>query len=207
MYFLCTLQADLEETRREGYIGEWMTKEEKKDAILKFYKQKQHIPLSINHTTAKEYGAAIPQNERVGRVLDLFNDKDGDLVAKCVIDKDSSAIHRLNKGSYVDGEKWGVSQRVDWCMIPNENGGGKIDKLLTHVALTQTPFLADEGSYIHHWSTNEKTVDKAIHRDYFQEGAGHCFAAPELIHKIKKATDAGINLIMTSFLFRYHIRS
>jgi hypothetical protein len=182
-----------------------MTKEEKKDAILKFYRLKQHIPLSIDHTTAKEYGAAIPKNERVGRVLDLFNDSDGDLIAKCVIDKDSKAIHRLTNGVYAKGEKWGVSVRIDWT-LPGGIEGGRIDKLLTHVALTQTPYLSD-SAYIHHWSTNEKTVDKAIHRDYFQEGTGHCFAAPELIHKIKKATDAGINLIMTSFLFRYHIRS
>ncbi len=187
MYFLCTLQADLEETRKDNYIGEWMTREEKKEAILKFYKQKQHIPLSIDHTTAKEYGAAIPMSKRVGRVLDLFNDKDGDLIAKCVIDKDSKAIHRLNNGSYVNGEKWGVSVRIDWCIIPGSKAGetARIDKILTHVALTQTPYLADEGSYVHHWSTNEKAVDNAIRREYYEEGNGYCFAAPELLQKIQ----------------------
>ena len=203
MYFLCTLQADLEETRRHGYIGEWMTKEEKKDAILKFYKQKQTIPVSFDHMTSKEYGAAIPKNERVGRIVDLFIDADGDLIAKCCIDKEnSSAINRLNKGAYADGKKWGVSVRIDWCM-PGGTAGGRIDKMLTHVAITETPYLADYGSYIHHWHNNEKVVDRAIQKEYFREGHGHCFATPTLIEKIKVASGMtkGRNIVYDLFCF------
>lgn len=184
MYFLCTLQADLEETRRKGYIGEWMTKAEKKDAILKFYKQKQNIPVSFDHTAPTGYGMTIPQQERVGRIVDLFMDADGDLVAKCFVDHESGAITKLNRGAYRDGKKWGVSLRIDWCMPDGTAAGGRIDKSLTHVAITETPFLADHGSYIHHWHNNEEVVDRAIQKDYYKEGHGHCFAAPQLVEKI-----------------------
>lgn len=201
MYFLCTLQPDLEETRRIGYIGEWMTKVEKRDAILKFYKTRQHIPLSIDHTAPKTFGCAIPPKERVGRVLDLFNDRHGDLIAKCVIDRESGAVNRLNSGTYLRGEKWGVSVRIDWIISYGLDGMGHVDKTLTHVALTLDPFLAKEGTYVHHWHTNERVVDKTIHEKYYREGDGECFAAPELLQKIQAHKAVGMHQFIYDCFF------
>lgn len=187
IYFLSTVHPELEETKVNGYKGQWMTFEEKKEAIRNFYKTKQHIPLSINHTTSKEYGSVIPSNERVGEVVDLFTDKDADLIAKCVLYKGKDGFKTMSHGTYMNNEKWGVSVRIDWCMPGGLGGDGKIEKKLTHVALTRTPYLAAQGSYIHHWSTNEKDINKKIHKEYYQEKDGYCFASDELKNKITDA--------------------
>lgn len=199
MFFLATLQADLPETHDDTYRGVWFTKAEKKDVILKFYKLNQTIPLSVDHTADKEYGSVIPTDKRVGRVLDLFMDKDGHLVGKCCITNRDTVL-RLTKGSYIDNEKWGVSLRIDWC-LPGGIECDKIEKMLTHVAVTTDPYLADYGSFVHHWSTNEKTIDRAIHREYYSEGDGHCFAAPELSRKLYVSTGMPLSLIKFVYLF------
>ena len=184
MYFLCTIHPELEETKTKEYIGGWMTLEEKKEAIEHFYKTNQNIALSIDHKADKTYGSFIPKNERVGKILDLFNDKDGDLVAKCILYKDSSdAFNRINEGFHINKEKWGVSMRIDWCMAID----GKIDKKLTHLALTLTPYLGKQGTYIHHWSTNEKAIDLTIDREYYNENVGSCYASNQLKNKIASA--------------------
>ena len=182
IYFLCTLQCDLEETRDKDYVGGWFTIAEKKALIDTFHSRKQHIPISFDHTAEKEFGSLIPKHERVGHVVDLFVDRAGDLIAKCTVDDDNGAVKRLTKGTYIDGEQWGVSVRIDWSM-PHGTGGGRIDKTLTHVALTTTPYLSDT-SYIHHWSVNERAVDRTIANEYFKAGDGHCYAAEPLVARL-----------------------
>src|ERR1700761_1194466 len=156
MYFLCTIHPELEETKSKGYVGGYMTLEEKKEAIDNFYKTDQNIALSMQHKTKdKNYGSFIPRKEKVGKILDLFNDKDGDLIAKCILYKDTNAFNIINEGFHINKEKWGVSVRIDWCMLP---GADKIEKKITHLALTLSPYFADRNTYIHHWSTNEKSI-------------------------------------------------
>ena len=195
MYFVCTIHPDLEETRREGYRGWWMTLTEKKEAIERFYDEKQVIPLSLDHTASKTYGSSIPVPSRVGKVLDLFLDKSGDMAAKCILETDNEAFKRVNTGSHIHGEKWGVSPRIDWSM-PDGIEGDRIEKRLTHVALTLDPHFASQGAYIHQWHHREAGVDRIIARHY--AGESTFYAAPALLDKLK-----GTNLIVFRFLFHH----
>lgn len=208
IYFLCTLQCNLEETREKDYVGGWFTVDEKKALVASRQKNNQPIAISFDHTADKTYGSFIPKQERVGHVMDLFVDRDGDLIAKCVVDDENGAVRRLTKGTYVDGEKWGVSVRIDWSM-PYGTAGGRIDKVLTHVALTTTPYLSDT-SYIHHWSPSERAVDRLIGREYFKEGDGHCYAAGALLENLRslQQQEQGMtNYRIVAFLFHSCIRA
>jgi hypothetical protein len=178
MYFLCTIHPELEETQEEGYVGAWMTLKEKWEAIDKFYERKRHVPIGFLHTASKQAFALMPEDKRAGHIIDLFCDAEGDMVAKCVIPRDNPAFAELNRSVHVEKRTWGVSPRIDFALP--EGYGGPMVKTLTHVALTETPLMADKGTYIHHWATNEQAINHAINREYFAEGQGHCYAAPQL---------------------------
>jgi hypothetical protein len=178
MYFLCTIHPELEETQEEGYVGAWMTLKEKWDAIDKFYERKRHVPIGFLHTASKQAFSLMPEDKRAGHIIDLFCDAEGDMVAKCVIPRDNPAFAELNRSVHVEKRTWGVSPRIDFALP--EGYGGPMIKTLTHVALTETPLMADKGTYIHHWATNEQAINHAINREYFAEGQGHCYAAPQL---------------------------
>ena len=192
MYFVSTIHPELPETQVDGYLGEWLTLQDKRDAITEFHatNKKPGIPIVVNHDVEKTYGSLVPVSKRVGKVKDLFMDKDGDLVAKCVLYTGTEAFKQISQGIHLNREKWGVSVRIDWCM-PDGLESKRIDKRLTHVALTQTPYLGEQGAYIHHWSHNSVNIDRVIDREYFTENEGHCFASDQLKSLIKKAT-AGI---------------
>jgi len=190
MYFLCTMHPDLPETNEENYIGEWLMLKERRKAIKDFYNEKHNIPLSIEHKADNKYGSMTPANERAGKILDLFLDKDGHMIAKChLFSENKESFKRINYGSHVNKEKWGVSPRIDWCMP--DGLSGKINKHITHLALTLTPYFDKYGTYIHDWNTNEKTMDAVIQRKYYKENDGKCFAMPELKNKI----DYSMNLL------------
>ena len=178
MYFLCTIHPELEETQEEGYVGAWMTLKEKWEAIDKFYERKRCIPIGFLHTASKQAFSLMPHDKRAGHIIDLFCDAEGDMVAKCVIPRDNPAFAELNRSVHVEKRTWGVSPRIDFALP--EGYGGPMIKTLTHVALTETPLMADKGTYIHHWATNEQAINHAINREYFAEGQGHCYAAPQL---------------------------
>ena len=184
-YFLCTVQPELEETKRAGYVGEWFTVVEKRAAIEKFHRLRQTIPISVDHTAEKSFGSLVPKEQRTGRILDMLIDADGDLVAKCVLTKDSKGLRQVESGVTQKREKWGVSPRIDFCIPGGYGGDGTVIKALTHLALTRTPKMARQGTYIHHWSDDETEIDHIINREYYAEGQGHCFVAPAMADRLK----------------------
>ncbi len=197
MWFLCTIQPNLAETQEAGYMGEWMTVEEKQQAIEKFHRLNQAIPISVLHTAPKSFGSGVPHKDRAGRVVDLLCDRDGDMVAKCVVPRESPAFRVLHQGTHLNNEVWGVSPRIDWCAVDGETGPYRIIKTLTHVALTLTPAMADKGTYIHHWATNEAAIDSTIAREYYTEGQGHCYAAEKLRNRLRELNGM-INFVLLS---------
>lgn len=196
MYFVCTIQPKLSDEEEGNYIGPWLTQKEKRQAIDLFYAKKQHIPLSIDHTAAGVFGAAVPGEKQVGRVLDLFIDRHGYLMAKCKLSKKSdSACERIIRSMCVEKTKWGVSPRIDWSMP----GGleGPIDKQLTHIAFTLTPFLADFKTYIHHWAFKQPAIDRIIQEQHYtaEESGGLAYAAPSFVERLEaKKLNKGVFL-------------
>lgn len=186
MYFLCTIQPNLKETQEAGYLGEWMTVEEKRQAIDKFHRLNQAIPITVLHTAPKSFGSGVPHKDKAGRVLDLLCDRDGDLVAKCMVPRESPAFRVLHQGTHLNGEVWGVSPRIDWCALGGGDSPYRIVKTLTHVALTLTPAMGDKGTFIHHWGTNEAAIDSTIGREYYTEGQGHCYAGEKLCASLRE---------------------
>ena len=197
MYFLCTIQPNLEETQKADYLGEWMTVEEKRQAIDKFHRLRQAIPITIAHTAPKEFGSGVPHKDKAGVVLDLLCDCDGDLVAKCMVPRDSPAFNALHHGTHLNGEVWGVSPRIDWCALGGEDSPYRIVKTLTHVALTLTPAMADKGTFIHHWAANEAAIDATIGREYYTEGRGQCYAGERLRGRLRELNGT-INFVSLS---------
>ena len=198
MYFLCTIHPELVETQEKDYVGEWMTMQEKRQAIDQFYGRRQDISISFNHTAKKEYGSFIPHEHTAGKILDLFCDADGDMIAKCYIPRDNPAFKQLNQAVHLSKQTWGVSPRIDFCLP--EGYGGPIVKTLTHVALTQTPLMADKGTFIHHWATNEQALNHTINREYFTEGQERCYAAKALTDTLSKLKGV-INFVSSSHKF------
>jgi hypothetical protein len=60
----------------------------------------------------------------------------------------------VNQGMFSKKERWGVSVGV----VKAPNGA----RNLVHVALTNDPAFAKEGTYISHWGLNEEKVDAAL---------------------------------------------
>lgn len=183
MYFLCTAQPETPETRDKNYFGGFLTVKEKRGAIDSFYRDKENIPLCMDHVAPEAFGSSVPANKRVGRVVDLFMDKDGDLVAKCILTYDNEQVYKTVMQDIVKNRKaWGVSVRIDWCMPEGEDG--PVHKQYTHIALTQTPYLGEHGSYIHHMAFDEKTIDKVVAREYLNPGDGDCYASQSFLDKV-----------------------
>jgi hypothetical protein len=194
LYFLATLHPTVNKSEEEeGFLN----LDDKRKVIEDFYREKQDIPLCIKHGSGNSPGYKVTDEERAGKVVDMFNDENGCVIAKCVIPSDNRHYIDMNKSIMTDKSKWGVSIWLDIYYDEYENktnndGGGVEDatpkpshKKLTHVALTPDPFFADRGSFIHHWSLDEKSLNGVINREYYIEGLGHCYATNEFKEKIK----------------------
>jgi len=186
MYFIAKLHPRLVETQTDGYKGKWLTKREKQREIKRFYEKNLQIPLNIGHFDCDRFGFVSPlrsNNVNIGRVIDMFNDKNGELVIKALLYNTHPAYKQINQGVYLSGEKWGVSI---WLNLMYENGfdSGPTTKCITHVALTTDPYFASEGTYIYHWGLSEAAVDKTIHELYYDEKNSNCYAMPQLIEKL-----------------------
>lgn len=189
MYFLCTVHPELEETKEKGYMGIWMTLDQKKKFIHEFYNYKsfQEIPFSLEHKAQQYYGSVIKRQDRDGKVLDLFIDKRGDIIAKGILYKDTESYKNIEDYTFNDddtkkGKPWGVSMRLD-CLFPFDDNKDVIKKI-THIALTQEPFFAKKGTYIHHWSNDEDAINRTISKYYYKENMGSCYITDILKNKI-----------------------
>lgn len=171
MYCVATLHPDLVEARHPDYHGGFFTEREKRRLIRKFYKQKLEIPLCIDHCGAQTCGFVVPDSERIGHVVDLFNGRDGQLMVKMKLDNRHPAYARINRGMEIYKELWGVSVWIDFY-----NTGRKE---LTHVALTTDPLFASQGTWIHARGLEERLMDEVIAKHFYKHGDKHCYATPE----------------------------
>lgn len=181
MYFLATLHPALEETKKEGYNGKWLTLKEKKAVIDDFYAAQRALPLRMEHGELA-YGNTVPPEERVGKVMDLFLDKVGNIVAKCHL-TEKEAVQQVGSDGVKKKAKWGVSVWLDLYYPRGEQG--PCEKKLTHVAMTTDPWFAEHHTYIHHWAVSEKGIDAQLAQDYYREGDGECYVKGPLTEKLK----------------------
>jgi hypothetical protein len=182
MYRLATLHPNLQEAKSEHYDGLFFTKRDKEKQIREFYQKKQEIPLCIDHCGAETCGFIVPEKERIGTVVDLFNNKRGEMMVKFKLDNNHPAYQQINQGINLKGEKWGVSV---WIENARNRRLGTTDKQLTHVALTTDPFFASHGTFLHRYAIDEKGIDKEIARIYYDEKSDECFASDELKRKLQ----------------------
>jgi hypothetical protein len=171
MYCVATLHPDLVEARRPGYRGGFFTRKEKRQLIRKFYAKRLEIPLCIDHCGAVTCGFVVPESERIGRVCDLFNGEQGQLMVKLKLDNTHPAYARINRGFDIYKEAWGVSVWIDFY-----NTGRKE---LTHVALTTDPLYASHGTWLHKWGLEEHVMDGYVADHFYKAGQGQCYAAPD----------------------------
>ena len=198
MYFLATLNPAFVEAKKKGLMGEWLTQKEKVKVIDDFYRKKSKVngsegsyggeilPLCLDHAGGDDYGFGfvVPSTKRIGRVIDLFNDRKGHLIAKCVLYDYNDTATDIAQGMGKRKEKWGVSVWVD--MNLPQGRGGPIIKELTHVAMTKDPNFAKDNSFIHHWGLSEEAVNKVLFKEYYTKGDGLCYASPQLISQSPK---------------------
>ena len=204
MYFLGTIHPDLEETKKEGYIGVFLTLDQKKHNIDEFNKGRRtagiggkelrpliNIPFTIEHKSRKELGSVILPSDRVGKTTDLLLDNKGNIVVKGIVDKDTVVYNDLKYGKTEEERKWGLSLRIDATFkeIKDEKTGNIIGidsiKRITHIAFTKTPYFADKNTYIHHCSEKEELIDKTIQKYYYKENDGYCYISNDSPLKTK----------------------
>jgi len=182
MYFLAKLQPNLKEP------GDFFTVSEKKRQIDQFYAQRQHIPLCIDHCNAPPVaGFVVPERDRIGRVVDLLTNRQGDLLVKLVLDQSHEAYARINKSIALDHQKWGVSVWIDTIDSGTRQQG--VYKQLTHVALTTDPYFAKHNTFLHKWQLQEAPLDRIIARELYAAGEGDSYAHPSLVDKLKAVAD------------------
>ena len=208
MYFVSSILPHLKETTDPNYVGMWLTINNKREVINKFYRSKRELSLCIDHCNAQEAGFVVPYKERIGRVLDLLIDEEGVLIAKCILYNDDERFSNIIQGINFRKEKWGVSV---WLDIDDNN-----IKDLTHVALTLDPYFKDHNSYIHEYSTNEESIDKIIIKNYYIESKGECYISDNfkkrleplliLLKSEKKEKGNIFYFLFPIFLFIFHFR-
>jgi hypothetical protein len=183
MFFVATLQPI--PTKKEENDG-FFTTLEKRQVIDKFYKSRdtKDLPICIEHGTGEQYGYVVEQDKTAGKVLDLFNDEEGNIVAKCLLFGENEHFKVIIDAIENEKEKWGVSQWIDIFRETMEPDC-PVEKELTHVALTSDPYFADRNTFIHHWSYKEDALDKVIAKEYYTKDKGECYASNEYIEKLE----------------------
>lgn len=189
MFLIAKLHPNIEKTEQADYNGLLLSRASKEAVINRFYKHGQEIPLCIDHRDTDSTGY-VKEAGRVGRVSDLFLNKEGELMVKCeLFQHHSDGYKEVNKGLFRDAARWGVSVGLTGRDDPTT--GKKKSRNLAHVALTSDPAFADEGTLITEWGLDEKEVDWTIANKY-QKG----FFRPELRAKL----EGMMNIYFTSSL-------
>ncbi len=183
-FHLAKLHPNLVDDRDSRHQGLLLTRQEKERVISDFYAQQQHIPLCVDHCNATRGGFVVPPEERIGRVLDLFNDRHGQMLVKFQLDGTHPTFSPLMRGMHELGEQWGVSV---WIDVARDGRTGSIkDKQLTHVALTQDPYFANHNTFLRDWSPTSTGIDSLIvKKALYSEGQGECYATDALKAKLK----------------------
>jgi hypothetical protein len=186
MYFIATLHPLIDPNSQDAKDG-YLSVSDKRDIIRDFYTPgAEEIPLCVNHGEGDVVGAGykVAIEDRIGKVLDLFNNKEGEMVVKCVLSPESKHYQSVNQSIFTDNAKWGVSVWVD--ITDFKDDVTPVKKNLTHVALTNEPYFGEYNTFIHHWSLNETAIDRVISEEYIkgEENEGHSFITVEFRQKL-----------------------
>lgn len=187
-YHLVKLHPQLLGDGRDGHRDTLLqTREEKERVVRDFYDKRQHIPLCLDHCGATRGGFVVPQEQRIGRVVDLFTDRHGQLLVKLHLSGGTPAFQQITRETH-QGVPWGVSV---WLDVLRDRPGGTIsEKRLTHVALTKDPYFARHNTFMRDWSPSESGIDALVHKmGLYEEGAGECFAGEPFKAKLKGGYD------------------
>lgn len=175
MFLIAKLFPRLEEAEQKGYTGTLLSEADMVANAKRFYTDKLNIHLCIDHRGVSKLGF-VKDSDRVGRVCDLFVNEGGELMMKCELFRHHGDGYReVNQGMFSKKERWGVSVGV----VKSPSGA----RNLVHVALTNDPAFATEGTYITHWGLNEEKVNAALRNMVPKDGGG--FLSPELRAKLE----------------------
>jgi hypothetical protein len=158
MYIFAKVHPELDASDNPGNF--WLNKAEREQEIQRFYEQKAEIPLDLNHTDIGRYGL-VPHKNRVGRIVDLFNNAEGELMMKAHINLKHANSDQIKQWMSDKQRPLGVSPGV--CNTPQGT------RHLVHVALTQDPAFSRYGTYVDSWAINEKDLDRQIAHKYYRE--------------------------------------
>jgi hypothetical protein len=181
VFFLATLHPNLPEYNSPTYRGPWLSKDEQKNLVNVFYREGRYIPLSFEHVNCRKYGF-IGQPDTIGKVVDLFIAKDGNLMVKCVLNDDHPASLKIQKDVIENKIRWGVS--VGLAQLQNEEDTASSIKDLSHVAFTTDPGFAEHNTYLHYWNLKEGPIDSVIEKLYYKKNDGQSYASEQLQKKI-----------------------
>ncbi len=186
MYLLAKLHPHLEKTEEENYVGPWLSRKAKEEIITRFYKEKKCIPLCIDHRDRDRLGYIKHENV-VGRVCDLFIDKNDELIMKCEVESapEHKGYQEIVNGMFMKREKWGVS--VGLVKMSDPSTGNVVSRNLVHVALTTDPGFARHGTFITKWALSDDAINRVITRDYMndREALNKVYAVGPLQEKLQ----------------------
>ena len=177
LYCVATLHPPLSDDTDD----EFFTRAEKEAQIKAFYREKQRIPLCIDHCNADTPLFVVPARERIGYVLDLFINRDDAMMVKFRLSNKHPAYKQIYDGITQRREKWGVSVWID--RLQNRSTG-QVTKKLTHVALTLDPRFADYNTFTHKYALNENMINTYIASQFYRCREHKCFAAKEFKRKL-----------------------
>ena len=178
MFLLAKLYPHFEHTETENYKGTFLSRKAKEQLVESFYKDKRKVPLCKDHENVGRYGLVKPENT-IGRVCDLFIDKDGELIMKCELSKKHPTYKEVNHAMFTKRQKWGVSVFITHPL--DEDGNVKSNNLI-HVALTPNPAFGEYNTYITHWGLGEDDLNHAIVEKY---GVSNLFLRGPLKEKLE----------------------
>lgn len=167
MYVVAKLHPKVAEYEHDAYQGDYLSVKDQERVIQDFYANERDIPLCIDHLGIDSTGF-VRHEDRVGRVVDLFTNKDHELMVKCQLFPEHKAYYEVNESIFKEGKKWGVSVGLANLKDPQKNT--ILEKNLVHVALTTDPAFGAQNSYLFDWGLFEEDVDRKIAQKYVGTG-------------------------------------
>jgi hypothetical protein len=167
MYLVAKLHPKVTEYESDTYQGDYLSLKDQEKVIRDFYTQERDIPLCIDHLGIDSTGF-VRHEDRVGRVVDLFTNKDHELMVKCQLFPEHEAYYTVNHSIFHEKKKWGVS--VGLANLKDPEKGTILEKNLVHVALTTDPAFGAQNSYLFDWGLFEEDIDRKIAQKYVGSG-------------------------------------
>lgn len=167
MYLVAKLHPKVAAYESAEYQGDYLSVKDQERVIRDFYEQERDVPLCKDHMGTDSTGF-VRYDDRIGRVVDLFTNKDHELMVKCQLYPEHNAYNEVNRSIFNEGKKWGVS--VGLANLKDPHNGTVLEKNLVHVALTMDPAFGSQNSYLFDWGLFEDDVDRKIAQKYVGNG-------------------------------------